>query len=181
MIEDSGNTGAGPSRSYSAKIAPLFGRVKTYGGVPEFWLSIEGVSRPLLLLYAAHFCLSEIHNGGFLQLFWNSTGILVPEAIEGCRALGMPELARVFASAAGILGSPYPRDRESRWDALLAASSLNSEEIEQAFKTSARFYVAFETITATLRFRETTDRAWKLAETENGGFQERACRYAKKL
>jgi len=37
----------------------------------------------MLLLYAAHFCLSEVHNGGFLQLFWNSTGIRkwrIPEA-----------------------------------------------------------------------------------------------------
>ena len=68
---------------YSSKIEHLFEKVNIYDGVESFFASIKDVSRPMLLLYAAHFCLSEVHNGGFLQLFWNSTGIRkwrIPEA-----------------------------------------------------------------------------------------------------
>jgi hypothetical protein len=31
------------------------------------------------LMFAAHFCQSEVCNGGFHQFFWNSTGVLAPE------------------------------------------------------------------------------------------------------
>jgi len=90
------------------------------------------------LLYAAHFCLSEVHNGGFLQLFWNSTGVLVPEAIEGYQALGMPKLAATFASAAGVLGSAYPRDREEGMHCSTPQNALrmNWPESLKAPKTS---------------------------------------------
>jgi Domain of unknown function (DUF4375) len=93
-------------REYSSKIQPLFQKVKIHGDVQSFLASIKDLHRPSLLLYAAHFCLCEVHNGGFLQLFWNSTGVLFPEAVEGYRTLGMPKLAATFASAAALLGSP---------------------------------------------------------------------------
>lgn len=81
---------------YSSKIQHLFDKVNIYGDVSSFFESISDVPHPLLLLYAAHFCLSELDNGGFLQLFWNSTGVLVPEAVEGYTAIGMPKLAAIF-------------------------------------------------------------------------------------
>jgi hypothetical protein len=40
-------------------------------GPREFAESIAEVPRPGVLLFAAHISLAEVHNGGFLQLFWN--------------------------------------------------------------------------------------------------------------
>jgi hypothetical protein len=78
--------------------------------------------------------LAEVHNGGFLQLFWNNTGVLVPEAIEGLLAIGMLKMASILREAALPLGTPYPRDRDDRWDALLVASNRDSDELEQMFE-----------------------------------------------
>lgn len=162
---------------YSSRIDHLFEAVNIYDGVPDFFESIKNVPRPILLLYAAHFCLSEVHNGGFLQLFMNSTGVLVPEAVEGYHALQMPELAGVFAAAAACLGSPYPRDRDERWDALLLASGRTEEELTAIFEAAKHQFLAYREATAKLPLDSLDRQAWELAESENGGFQKRAIAY----
>jgi hypothetical protein len=163
---------------YSSKIKDLYEVVKIYDDVPTFLESTKDVPHSVLLLYAAHFCLSEVHNGGFLQLFWNSTGVLVPEAIDGYRALGMPKLAGIFTSAATYLGSPYPREREERWDALLKASGRTEDELTTIFQRAEAFYLGYQEATATLPFDSLNHEAWELAKSENGGFQDRAVTYA---
>ena len=168
-------------QEYSSKIEHLFEKINIYDGVESFFASIKHVPHPVLLLYAAHFCLSEVHNGGFLQLFWNSTGVLVPEAIDGYEALGMPTLAETFTSAAGVLGSTYPRDREVRWDALLNASKRSEDELAEIFQSAKNLYIGYAKATATLPFDVLNREAWRLAESENGGFQERAVSYGAAL
>lgn len=163
---------------YSSKIKHLFEVVKNYEDVPTFLQSIKDVRRPLLLLYAAHFCLSEVHNGGFLQLFWNSTGVLFPEAVGGYKALEMPKLAEIFTSADACLGSPYPRDREDRWDALLQAAGRTEDELTAIFQHAEDLYLGYQKATSSLPFEDLGKQAWELAKSENGGFQERAVAYA---
>jgi hypothetical protein len=163
---------------YSSKIQHLFGKVNIYDGVSSFFESVEDVPHPLLLLYAAHFCLSELHNGGFLQLFWNSTGVLVPEAVDGYTAIGMPKLAAIFASAAAHLGSPFPRGRQQRWDALLRASLYTDAELELVFRQAKNLYHGYAEATAKLPFDTLEREVWELADSEGGGFQERAVTYA---
>lgn len=165
---------------YSPKIQHLFDKVNIYDHLPSFLASIKDVPRPLLLLYAAHFCLSEVHNGGFLQLFWNSTGVLVPYAVEGFEALGMAKLSATFASAAAMLGSPYPQERQERWDALLRASQKTVDGFDR-ISDPRDLYVAYGEATATLPLEVLDKEAWELAESENGGFQVRADSYAARL
>jgi len=166
---------------YSSKIKHLFEVVKIYDDVPTFLESIKDVPHPLLLLYATHFCLSEVHNGGFLQLFWNSTGVLLPEAVDGYKALGMAKLAGILTSAATCLGSSYARNREDRWDALLQASGRTENELATIFERAENLYLGYEEATSTLPFGALNNQAWKLAKSENGGFQERAGSYAAML
>jgi hypothetical protein len=65
-------------------------------------------------LFAAHWCQSEVCNGGFYQFFSNTTGILAPEALEGFRAIGLTEWAELLSEAMKKFSSPYPRQREVR-------------------------------------------------------------------
>lgn len=169
MVQDSG---------YSSKIAHIFDVVEIYGDVPTFIDSIKDVPRSLLILYAAHFCLSEVHNGGFLQLFWNATGVLVPQAVDGFEAMGMPRLAETFTAAASYLGSPYPQSRGDRWDALIEASGRTEDEVTGIFDRAEDLYLAFAEATATLPFEALDQEAWELAKSEDGGFQERADAFA---
>jgi hypothetical protein len=147
----------------------------------EFQASFVKVPRPIGLVYASHFCLSEVHNGGFLQFFWNSTGVLAPEAGEGFEAIGMPQLAAVVQEVMLILGDVYPRDREVRWDALLRASQLSDDELERIFKGAKNLYHAYAKATKPLPFDALNKRAWELAAEENGDFGNAATQYLTNL
>jgi hypothetical protein len=65
-------------------------------------------------LYAAHWCQSEVCNGGFYQFFFNTTGLLAPEALQGFLAIGLPEWGEILSAAMGFFGTKYPRKRTSR-------------------------------------------------------------------
>jgi hypothetical protein len=164
--------------SYWEVVEPIFETVDTGRGFEEFTASCKGIPRTSILLLAAHWALSEVHNGGFLQLFWNSTGILVLEAMEGFYAMGLPQMAETLSDAAGQLGDPYPRERDDRWDALLVNSGKSEEEIQEIFQKEDHLYVAFCKATSNLPFDRLDDQFLELAETENGGFQQAATNYA---
>jgi len=164
--------------SYWELVKPIFSEVNTEDP-GSYFESIASLPRPIVLLYATHLCLSEVFNGGFLQFFWNSTGLMAPEAIEGFTVVGMPRLAAVVSQATALLGSPYPRDRDDRWDALLVASGKNEAELEAIFEKAENFYLAFQEATTALSLSDLDTQAWQLARTENGDFQDAATRYAR--
>jgi hypothetical protein len=172
---------AEPIQSYWDLIEPVWDGINIYDGEASFLESIQPISSPFVLLYAAHFCQSEVCNGGFLQFFWNNTGVLFPEAIEGFKLIGMPQLASVLETAGTPLGSPYPRDREARWDALLATSRLEAGEIEQIFQKNPNLYLAYLKVTESLDWDTLNKQFYKLIESENGGFEVAADRYATDL
>jgi hypothetical protein len=177
---------SGPEAAYWAVIKPMFGKIDT-GTSPENYLaSIAGLPRSEVGLYAAHVCLTEIFNGGLMQFFWNKAGVLAPEAVEGFATIGMPQLAALIGDVAARLGDPYPRDRDDRWDALLVASGRDEKDLSRIFEEvssgsefheAVNFYRAFGKATEPLGFDQLNEKAWDLAETENGGFAEAANRY----
>jgi hypothetical protein len=165
-------------KSYWEAIEPLFNMIDTGNGYEAFAATTASTPRSSVLLFSAHMTLAEVYNGGFLQLFWNCAGVLVPEAIEGFATIGMPKTSAILQEAAHPLGDPYPRDRDERWDALLASSGRSAGELEQIFKTAESFYLGFQEATLTLQFDAFDKRFWKTAITEGGGFQRAATRYA---
>jgi Domain of unknown function (DUF4375) len=167
--------------SYWALLGPEFEKINIYESPDKFEVSIIGIWRPIVLLYATHMCSSEVHNGGFLQLFWNSTGIIVPEAIEGFTLMGMPKAASLIEKTSRLLGNPYPRDRDERWDALLGASRHTSQELKSIFKKHNEFYQCFLEVTKPLNFDTLDGEFWKLAAEENGGFNNAADLYAQSV
>ncbi|HEV7759875.1 MAG TPA: DUF4375 domain-containing protein [Acidimicrobiales bacterium] len=61
---------------------------------------------------------TEINNGGFHQLLFNSAGDLRPVALEAAREAGADELVTLVERAIGSLGEPYPTDRTGRQEIL---------------------------------------------------------------
>ena len=164
--------------SYWEIVEPLFKQID-YGNDSEAFLqSCVSVDHSSVLLFATHMTLAEVHNGGFLQLFWNNTGVLVPEAIEGFLAMRMPAMATILQESAMPLGTPYPRDRNQRWDALLTASRLDSDELERLFEEAENIYLGFVAATSALHFDKLSISFLESANSENNGFQETATRYA---
>jgi hypothetical protein len=167
-----------PLGSYWDVLEPQFKAINIYKNAETLAASIADIPRYIVLLYAAHMCQSEVHNGGFLQLFWNSTGIIVPDAIEAYKTIGMPILASLLEQAVQPLGLPYPLDRDDRWDALLRASGLDEAELEAIFKTTDNFYIGFVKATKNLPFDDLDREFWDAVKTESGGFETAATRYA---
>ncbi len=172
--------------TYWDYIEPYWDVFDIYNGLNGFESSIRGVPRPAVFCHSllrSHVPF-EVHNGGFLQFFWNNTGVLAPEAIEGYSVIGMPTSAALLKEAASALGKPYPRDREDRWEALLAASERSKPELMRIFEKldpddTRGFYKVFVEATRNLRFDELDKQFWAAAKTENGGFEEAATRFAK--
>ena len=106
-------------------------------------------------MFAAHFCQSEICNGGFGQFFGNPTGVLAPEAIEGFREIGQMQIAALIESAMALIGSPYPRDRVEREERLSQVSKAALDALDE--------------------------RLFVLIESEAGGFKYAADRYVERM
>ena len=105
-------TGAG--QIYWSVIDPIWDLVSIYG-TPELFLhQFSKLSDAQRNLFAAHWCQSEVRNGGFHQFFSNSTGVLAPEAAAGFRAIGLPECADLVVEAMKHFEVPYPRKQEER-------------------------------------------------------------------
>jgi len=109
-------------------------------------------------LFAAHRCQSEVRNGGFHLFFWNSTGILAPEAVMAFGAIGMPNAAALIERAMMFFGSVYPRDRNKRIETLYAYAKQNPKSRDPFDKMNDEFF--------------------KLLDEESGGFEAAADRYA---
>lgn len=171
--------------SYWEVIEPLFAGINFHDSPEAFAHSTSSFERSSVLLFATHMCLAEVYNGGFLQLFWNNAGVMVPEGIEGFMTLGMPLMAAILRDAARTLGATYPRDREDRWDALLVASGRSESELMQMFEKLEKspddtrgFYLVFAEATRNLPFDQLEKQFLETAKVENGGFQEAATRFA---
>jgi len=76
-------------------------------------------------LWAASWCHSEVVSGGFGRFFSSPKGMLAPEAVEGFRAIGLPDAADLVQQAMDIFPKPYPR----KWD---RRSELLDEKLEHA-------------------------------------------------
>src|SRR5262249_3817375 len=112
-------------------------------GVTVFLARMHSVPRKVQLLYSAHWCQSEVENGGFYQFFSNTTGIVAPEAQEGFVAVGLPDCAKALAEAMNYFGSHYPRNRSSRLDQLPKQQGKRSEW-DPFLPQDKRFYACVE-------------------------------------
>jgi Domain of unknown function (DUF4375) len=127
---------------YWRAIKPIWDAVSIYHGGVAFLKQFSRVNRAQGLLLAAHWCQSEVCNGGFHQFFHNSTGVLAPEAIEGFRFLGMLSAARIASRATRWFGDPYPRargDRIKRLDALMHPGE-EREDCDPFYKLDDTFF-----------------------------------------
>lgn len=104
----------GVGELYWAAVTPIWEIISIYDGVETFTRQFASVTEAQGLLLAAHWCQSEVCNGGLHQFFSNSTGVLAPEAVRGFRLIEVPAAAEIVARAMTLLGQVYPRDHAER-------------------------------------------------------------------
>jgi hypothetical protein len=113
-------------------IEPIWNEVSIYDRAEVFLTQFREIRPEQGHLLAAHWCQSEVNNGGLHQFFYNPTGVLAPEAVIGFRAIELEACATVLEEAMSFFGDPYPRDQEERIKALDQVSG-ESEEIWNPF------------------------------------------------
>jgi hypothetical protein len=96
---------------------------------------LQPVERDLLV---GQYCQSEVCNGGFWQLFYNSTGVLAPDARDAFTAIGIPEWAACLDEAMRFFGPRYPRARQTRIAALERKRTDGFRAIDERFYAWSR-------------------------------------------
>jgi hypothetical protein len=109
-------------------------------GCEEFLRQFRKVPVEVGHLYAAHWCQSEVCNGGFHQFFSNTTGLLAPEALDGFRAIGVTDLTEVLSEAISFFGGPYPRERAARIALVPKRQTARRETWDPFYPLDERFY-----------------------------------------
>jgi hypothetical protein len=149
-----------PGELYWSLVEPIWDEISIYDGEEVFLQQFEACSFASRTLFAAHWCQSEVCNGGLHQFFGNSTGVLAPEAVTSFRCIGMPMTAAVVSQAMSWFGPTYPRDREVRNENLAKYEREHPEDWDP--------------------FEKLDDHFFELIEKENGGFDVAADVYAKR-
>src|SRR5215469_3732409 len=118
---------------YWSIVEPVWNAINIGDGPEVFAQTFASVPRVSGLMFAAHFCQSEICNGGFRQFFWNSTGVLAPEAVEGFRDIGQAQVAALIEKGMSLFGTVYPRDRIERRARLAEMSRGSFDTLDETF------------------------------------------------
>src|SRR5690242_11902875 len=95
-----------PGAIYWAAVQPVWKLISIYDGPAAFCRQFTSVPREVGHLFAAHWCQSEVCNGGFHQFFLNPSGVLAPEAAAGFAAIGMTGCQAVILEAMGQFSRP---------------------------------------------------------------------------
>jgi uncharacterized protein DUF4375 len=140
---------------YWSVVQPVLKRININQTPDVFRRTFDSVPKVSGTMYAAHFCQSEVCNGGLNRLFYNGTGVLTPEAAEAFRAIGQTRIAALIESAIKLFGDEYPRDWEERRSRLSEVSEDALNSLDEQF--------------------------FALIESEAGGFQSAAGSYVKAL
>ncbi|HEY8130684.1 MAG TPA: DUF4375 domain-containing protein [Thermoanaerobaculia bacterium] len=133
-----------PGELYWSFIEPIWDLVSIYDGPEVFLSQFAKLPEVQQHLFAAHWCQSEIRNGGHHQFFSNATGVLAPEAVEGFRAIGLSRCADTVGQAMRFFGSTYPREEDVREEALAAFERRDPENWDPFTELDALFFDAIE-------------------------------------
>jgi hypothetical protein len=107
-----------PGDLYWTMIKPHWKRVAIYEGGDPFLREYARTPEAARNLLTAHWCQSEVCNGGPHLFFFNPTGVLAPEAAIGHEAIGLPGLGSVVRRAVEFFDPLFPREEEERQRAL---------------------------------------------------------------
>jgi hypothetical protein len=129
-----------PGERYWSVVEPFWHAVSIYDGSEEFAKGFGALPPSAGHLLAAHWCQSEVCNGGLHQFFSNPTGVLAPEALDGFRAIGLSEWAAVLAEAMRFFGEPYPREQADREELLASRPGGRREDWDPFISLDDRFY-----------------------------------------
>ncbi|MDD7511345.1 MAG: DMP19 family protein [Peptostreptococcaceae bacterium] len=107
---------------------PMYWTANIYDSYEDYIKSTEIFTLEQRYLLAITWYFIEVNNGGHEQFFYNSTGIVWEDAINGFKLFGMNDFAENFQKVIDYFGGRIPFDREERWDMLEVLQEKNEDE-----------------------------------------------------
>jgi hypothetical protein len=95
-------------------IEPVWWTGNIYDGVENYNRSLSQFSTPQRHVFAIMWYRTEVDNGGHDQFFFNSTGIVWQDALNGFRSMNARDFAAVLESAVARFPDMPSFDRETR-------------------------------------------------------------------
>lgn len=109
-------------------LEPMDNTINIYDSYEEYMKSAEIFTIEQRYLFAINWYYYEVNNGGHHQFFFNSTGIVWEDVINGFKCFGMNDYAKNFQKVIDYFGGTIPFDREERCEILGALEEKNEEE-----------------------------------------------------
>lgn len=101
-----------------AIIDPVWWTADIYEDIETYEGTLSEFSKPQRLIFAVVWYRSEVNNGGHDQFFFNSTGIVWPDALEALRTVGLEPFAEILSQAVARFSQPPSRERTARQEQL---------------------------------------------------------------
>lgn len=111
---------------------PVMWGGEIHEGVDVYEKCLRRYSQNQRRMFAVEWYAYEVENGGHHQFFWNSTGIVWRDAIEGLTAIGAADAADILREATRRLGGNPSLDRIER-QASLDELKPNFHDLDRRF------------------------------------------------
>ena len=113
-------------------IDPLWWAVSIYDGEKKYNKGLSRFTLPQRYVFAIQWYVSEVNNGGHEQFYFNSTGLVYPDALQGFREIGHRQAYDILNESIARAGGKLPLDR-SRRQKLLDKLELEFDDLDTAF------------------------------------------------
>lgn len=123
---------------------PLWFIINICEGYEDYIKSAEILTLEQRYLFAITWYFAEVNNGGHHQFFYNSTGIVWKDVINGFKHFGMPKFAANFMKVIDYCGGSISLDREERWNMLESLENKNEEEFFKILDEADDFIFNYE-------------------------------------
>lgn len=113
-------------------VAPLWWGVELRCSPQEYETQLAPFTRRQRLVFAMAWHGAEVGNGGHDQFFWNTTGVVWRDALDGYREAEIHDVASMLEEAVHRLGGNPPLEKIARCE-LMNALKPNFDDVDDAF------------------------------------------------
>ncbi|WP_249960789.1 DMP19 family protein [Histophilus somni] len=124
-------------------LEPMWTTINIYDGYEKYLQSAKSFTLEQRYLLAINRYFLEVNNGGHHQFFYNSTGIVWEDALNGFKHFGMNECATNFQKVIDYCGGTISFDREER-KRMLEILEENEEEFYKFLDEADDFVYEYE-------------------------------------
>lgn len=124
-------------------VEPMWGTISIYDGYEKYLQSAQTFTLEQRYLLAITWYFAEVNNGGHHQFFYNSTGIVWEDALNGFKHFGMNEYTANFQKVIDYCGGTISFDREERYR-MLEKLEENEEEFYKLLDEADNFVFKYE-------------------------------------